>query len=74
MQSAVNALAFPVPDKAWSSLLRRRSDLVLRTASGETTACVPCLQGEKEEAHDATLITRTPRIWDWPCPSSALAG
>ena len=42
MQSAVNALAFPVPDKAWSvALLRRRSDLVLlRTASGETTACV----------------------------------
>lgn len=42
MQSAINALAFPPPDRAYaSSVLRKRSDLVLlQTASGETTACV----------------------------------
>ena len=42
MQSAVNALAFPAPDRAYaSSVLRKRSDLVLlQTASGETTECV----------------------------------
>lgn len=42
MQSAINALAFPAPDRAYaSSVLRKRSDLVLlQTASGETTACV----------------------------------
>ncbi|KAJ1462116.1 Alpha/Beta hydrolase protein [Pelagophyceae sp. CCMP2097] len=42
MSSIINSLAFPVPPRAWSAaVLRRRADLImLRTASGETTAAV----------------------------------